>query len=63
MLQKWSEKFRQMVQMRQGIPTPNYLNQNGRKMQKNNQNYLKMAQNYPKWPKNGSKWSEMVQMR
>ena len=22
---KWSEMFRQMVQMRQGIPTPNYL--------------------------------------
>ena len=22
---KWSEMFKQMVQMRQGIPTPNYL--------------------------------------
>jgi len=25
---KWSEMFRQMVQIMQGIPTPNYLTKN-----------------------------------
>ena len=44
---KWSEMFRQMVQMRQGIPTPKYLTQNGENLQKkktkNGQNDPKMA--------------------
>ena len=31
---KWSEMLSQMVQMRQGIPTPIYLNQNDGKLQK-----------------------------
>ena len=63
MPQKWSEMFRQMVQMRQRIPTPNYLTQNGRKLEKqilkNGQNDPKMAKNYPKWTKmaqNGLKY-------
>ena len=44
---KWSEMFRQMVQMRQGIPTPNYLTQNGGKLSKK----LKLAKMTLKWPK------------
>ena len=66
---KRSEMFRQMVQMRQGIPTPNYMTQNGGKLlkknTKNGQNDPKMAKNDPKWPKtaqNGlkclGKWSK-----
>ena len=48
---KWSEMFSQMVQMRQGIPTSNYLTQNGGKLQKNTKN----GQNYPKVDKNDTK--------
>ena len=57
---KWSEMFRQMVQMRQGILTPNLPDLK----------WWKIAQHGQKWPnmtKNGPKWSEMfrqmVQMR
>ena len=45
---KWSEMFRQMVQMRPVIPTPNCLTENGEKLPKktkNGQNNPKMAQN------------------
>ena len=37
---KWSEMFRQMAQMRQGIP--NCLTQNGRKLKKNTKNGQKL---------------------
>ena len=38
---KWAEMFRQMVQMRPVIPTPNCLTENGEKLPKKDQ----------KWPK------------
>ena len=43
---KWSGMFSQMVQMRQEIPTPNYLTQKiAKQIPKNGQNDLKMAKN------------------
>jgi len=48
--QKWSEMFRQMVQMSRGIPTPNCLTKNGEicqkmaKRPKNSQGRPKMRQ-------------------
>ena len=35
---KWSEMFRQMVQMRPVIPTPNFPTENAEKLLKNGQN-------------------------
>ena len=48
MVQKWSEMFRQMVQMRPVIPTPNCQienSENCQKITKNGQNDPKMAKN------------------
>ena len=46
--QKWSEMFRQLVQMRPVISTPNCLTENGEKLPKNDRKIAKMTL---KWPK------------
>jgi len=54
---KWSEMFRQMVQMRPVIPTPNFPTVNGGKLPKN---HRKMAKITLKWPKMTLKWPKMA---
>ena len=50
---KWSEMFRQMVQMSTGIPTPNCLTKNGEKLPET-------GQKWPKGPKKGENQPKMV---
>ena len=53
---KWSEMFRQMVQMRPVIPTPNFPTVNGGKLPKNHRKMAKMTLKWPKMAQNGLKW-------
>ena len=49
---KWYEIFRQMVQMRQGIPTPNFRIKGGKNIDKNWGKFQKLAKMAIKMAKN-----------